>query len=73
MTTLSTAPQRRDLHNNNINYAAAMAGYCAVTHVATGRVCLLPHRHPGPCQLRLPGTAGAMDPDRASRPHRNSP
>jgi hypothetical protein len=46
------AQRRRDLHNTSINIAAALAGQCAFTHVATGRVCHLPHRHPGPCELR---------------------
>jgi hypothetical protein len=59
MTTLSTRLQRRDLHNINVHYAAAMAGYCAMTHVASGRVCLLAHHHSGPCELR-PNPAAAL-------------
>jgi hypothetical protein len=68
MTTLSAPLQRRDLHNSNVHYAAAMAGHCAMTHVASGRVCLLPHRHPGPCELlRLPAPLAAPPP-----PHTDS-
>jgi hypothetical protein len=45
------AQRRRDLHNTGINAAAAIAGQCGFTHVASGRVCHLPQRHPGPCDL----------------------
>jgi hypothetical protein len=48
----SGAQRRRDLHNTSINVAAAIAGQCGFTHVASGRVCHLPHGHPGPCDLR---------------------
>jgi len=66
MTTLSTPLQRRDLHNINVHYAAAMAGYCAMTHVASGRVCLLAHRHSGPCELRPFPAAALAPPPRTS-------
>jgi hypothetical protein len=46
-------PQSRlDLHNININFAAASRGRCGFTHLDSGRVCQLPHRHRGPCDLR---------------------
>lgn len=48
----SPAQARRDLHNASINFDVAVGGWCAFTHVASGRVCRLPHRHPGPCELR---------------------
>jgi hypothetical protein len=48
------ARQRLDLHNTNIDYAAAVAGKCGFTHLDTGRVCLLPHRHVGPCAISRP-------------------
>ena len=48
-----TDVQRRlDLHNISIDFAAASAGRCGFTHLDTGRVCLLPHQHRGPCQLQ---------------------
>ena len=47
-------PQSRlDLHNISINFAAASRGRCGFTHLDSGRVCQLPHRHRGPCDLRL--------------------
>jgi hypothetical protein len=49
-----TDVQRRlDLHNISIDFAAARAGRCGFTHLDTGRICLLPHRHRGPCQLQV--------------------
>jgi hypothetical protein len=42
---------RLDLHNISIDFAAASAGLCGFTHLDSGRVCQLPHRHRGPCQL----------------------
>jgi hypothetical protein len=50
--TASPAQARRDLHNASINFDVAVGGRCGFTHVASGRVCRLPHRHPGPCDLR---------------------
>jgi hypothetical protein len=48
-----TDVQRRlDLHDISIDFSAASAGRCGFTHLDTGRVCLLPHRHRGPCQLQ---------------------
>jgi hypothetical protein len=43
--------RRLDLHNISIDFAVASAGRCGFTHLASGRVCLLPHRHQGPCRL----------------------
>ena len=42
---------RLDLHNISIDFAAATAGLCGFTHLDSGRVCRLPHRHHGPCHL----------------------
>jgi hypothetical protein len=44
--------RRLDLHNISIDLAAARAGRCGFTHLATGRACQLPHRHPDSCELR---------------------
>jgi hypothetical protein len=51
MDVQADARRRLDLHNITIDFAAASAGRCGFTHLASGRVCLLPHRHQGPCQL----------------------
>ena len=37
--------RRLDFHNVSIDFAAASAGRCGFTHLASGQVCLLPHRH----------------------------
>ena len=49
--------RRLDLHNVSIDFAAARAGRCGFTHLGSGRICHLPHRHIGSCQLEkhLPG------------------
>jgi hypothetical protein len=50
---MSAATQeRRDLHNVSIDFAAASQGLCGFSHMPSGRVCRLPYRHPGPCDLR---------------------
>lgn len=46
-------PRRLDLHNVSTDFAAATTGHCGFTHLDTGRVCFLPHRHAGPCQLQV--------------------
>jgi hypothetical protein len=56
--------QRLDLHNTNINFAVALGGRCGFTHLPTGRVCRLPHRHPGPCDLQSATTS--WEPSRTS-------
>jgi hypothetical protein len=38
-------------HNTQINTAAAQAHRCGMTHLATGRICLLPERHSGSCDF----------------------
>ena len=48
--------QRLDLHNISIDFAAASTGLCGFTHLDSGRICELPHRHHGPCQLQDPPT-----------------
>jgi hypothetical protein len=52
MDVRTDAERRLDLHNVNTDFAAATAGRCGFTHLDSGRVCLLPHRHRGPCQLQ---------------------
>jgi hypothetical protein len=57
----SVAQRRQDLHNTSIDAAAAIAGQCGFTHVASGRVCHLPQRHPGPCDLCNPAPRANAD------------
>jgi hypothetical protein len=45
--------RRRDLHNVSIDFAVAAAGLCGFTHLPSRRVCRLPLRHSGPCDLRF--------------------
>jgi hypothetical protein len=52
MDDRTDARRRLDLHNISIDFAAASAGRCGFTHLDTGRLCQLPHRHPGRCQLQ---------------------
>lgn len=55
---------RLDLHNVSIDIVAAEAGRCGFTHLASGRVCLRPHRHLGSCHLQrsvvTPAPASSM-------------
>jgi hypothetical protein len=46
--------RRLDLHNISIDFAAASAGLSGFTHLYSSRICELPHRHHGPCQLQDP-------------------
>ena len=64
MDDQADARGRLDLHNTSIDFAAASAGRCGFTHLGSGRVCRLPHRHPGPCRLQDEGDAAerAADP-----------
>jgi hypothetical protein len=42
---------RLELHNHQIDQTVAASHRCGNTHLPTGRVCLLPERHPGGCQF----------------------
>jgi hypothetical protein len=57
MISFTRARARRDLHNASINSEAALAGYCAFTHLASGRVCRFPYGHVDSCRFVLPGMA----------------
>ena len=48
---------RSDLSNINVREDLARAGRCANVHLATGRTCLLPLRHHGPCEFHKPQEA----------------
>jgi hypothetical protein len=55
----STRPSdsRPDLSNANVREDLATTGRCALVHLPTGRTCLLPLRHQGPCQFHQPQEA----------------
>ncbi|HSU48636.1 MAG TPA: hypothetical protein VLJ40_17190 [Arthrobacter sp.] len=45
------------MSNSNVREDLAMAGRCALVHLPTGRTCLLPLRHQGPCEFHRPQEA----------------
>lgn len=55
MTIVSTAEpaadERLDLHNANVDQLAARTGSCAVLELTSGRICIRPARHAGPCDF----------------------
>ncbi|MFF1252227.1 hypothetical protein ACFVYC_07000 [Pseudarthrobacter sp. NPDC058329] len=48
---------RPDLSNANVREDLARTGRCALVHLPTGRICLLPFRHHGPCEFHRPQDA----------------
>ena len=48
---------RADLSNAAVREDLARAGRCALVHLPTGRICLLPLRHHGPCEFHRPQDA----------------
>jgi hypothetical protein len=56
-TTVTTGGGRPDMSNSNVREDLAMAGRCALVHLPTGRTCLLPLRHQGPCEFHRPQEA----------------
>ncbi len=58
---LSTSGPREESHNTEINTTAAESHRCGMTHLASGRICLLPERHSGSCDFQAP--AGSPAPD----------
>lgn len=63
--TTSSAPRTRehgggrpDLSSLHVREDVAMAGRCANVHLATGRTCTQPERHPGSCEFVGPQDAG---------------
>ena len=55
----ATASRRTDrwMHNASVDEFAASQGECAQVHLPTGRICTLPHGHPGSCQFISPDAA----------------
>lgn len=56
-TTGTADDGRPDLSNSNVREDLAMTGRCALVHLPTGRTCLLPLRHQGPCEFHRPQEA----------------
>jgi hypothetical protein len=50
--------ERADLHNANVDEAAAQDDRCGIDDLRTGRVCRLQARHPGPCELAATDDGG---------------
>lgn len=48
---------RPDLSNANVREDLAGRGRCGLVHLPTGRTCLLPLRHQGPCEFHRPQEA----------------
>jgi hypothetical protein len=61
-----TVTQRIDLHNAEIDDDAARAGLCGMTHLPTGRCCVLEARHIGSCRFLDPYPIHS--PDRSASP-----
>lgn len=51
MSASSDGDQTNTSHNTETNTAASTADLCGMTHLASGRVCLLPKGHPSGCQF----------------------
>jgi hypothetical protein len=52
MSTPSKHTDTNASHNSETNTAASVADLCGMTHLPTGRVCLLPKGHAGGCDFR---------------------
>lgn len=47
-----TVEASNSVHNSESNSAASDADLCGMTHLSSGRLCLLPKRHAGGCDFR---------------------
>lgn len=59
-TLINGGDSRPDVSNPNIREDVAQAGRCALVHLPTGRTCLLPLRHQGPCDFHGPQEAESV-------------
>lgn len=59
-TALHGGGARPDVSNPNVREDVAEAGRCALVHLPTGRTCLLPLRHQGPCDFHGPQEAESV-------------
>jgi hypothetical protein len=48
---------RPDLHNSEVDEAAAARRLCGMTFLNNGHICMLPERHAGGCEFVDPHTA----------------
>jgi hypothetical protein len=49
-----------EMHNASVDEDAAREGECAQVHLATGRMCTLPHGHEGSCEFISADAADAL-------------
>jgi hypothetical protein len=49
-----------DMSSTHVREDVAKAGRCANVHLATGRTCTLPKRHPGSCNFVGPEDAESV-------------
>jgi hypothetical protein len=52
--------ERPDLRSFHVREDVAMEGRCGNLHLATGRTCILPERHPGSCDFVGPEDANGV-------------
>jgi hypothetical protein len=52
--------ERPDLRSFHVREDVALSGLCGNVHLATGRTCILPERHPGSCKFVGPEDAHGM-------------
>ena len=50
-TVWASSRERLEIHNIEVDVAAAGQHLCGTLHLPTGRVCRLPERHRGGCQF----------------------
>ena len=50
-TVWADSRERLEIHNIEVDVAAAGQHLCGTVHLPTGRVCRLPERHRGGCQF----------------------
>jgi hypothetical protein len=58
--THSFGDSRPDLSNATVREDLALTRRCALVHLPTGRTCLLPLRHQGPCEFHGPQEAESV-------------
>ena len=49
--TAARTAETPEMHNASVDEDAARQGACAQVHLPTGRMCILPHGHPGSCDF----------------------
>jgi hypothetical protein len=46
--------ERLDSHNTSVDSQMVDVGRCGQIHLASGRICIRPVRHPGSCDFEAP-------------------